>query len=321
MNVDRENSTASQKQLPVSARFQRRMIELTREGVFGGLKTRHKGLQSAYRHLLTLLDNPEVPILFYGDKGTGKRRHLDELLQIHNFARKLDGLPEGRLKVFRADFVAQGFTRLLQMPETSEADIVYVEDIELLNKNLQEELLDFLKNRKTFATKGLPLPRLVLGAKNSLAVPMICGEFSKDLYQAIAGFAVFFPTLKERSEDLIPMIQACVEEITGKPQTPPGWFVDFASRREWAGNIDELRALLRDGLARNNALATWTTKDLPPAYQARSTDGFKAGFPDEDVQAYRNVMAACRGDRRAGAKMMGMPYVDFLQRLLELKIR
>ncbi len=97
-------------------RFQKRMVDLAKEGVFGGLRTRHRGLQTSYAHLLSLLDSPEVPLLFYGEEGSGKRRHVDELLQLHNFCRKLDNLPAGKLKVIRGDFANEGFTQLFQDP-------------------------------------------------------------------------------------------------------------------------------------------------------------------------------------------------------------
>lgn len=316
MSVERDLNAGG----AVARRFQMRVVELAKQGVFGGLRTRNAALQTSYAHLLSLLDSPEVPVLIYGEKGAGKRRHVNELVEMHDFWRKLGGLPRGKLKVFRGDFVSPGFTNGLLAPQVSEADVIYLEGIDLLTPAGQSELLELLKKRKHFADKGLPLPRLVLGTERALSILMICGEFSRELFQAISGFAVFLPTLKERAEDIPHLVQSFSEEITGRAQTPPAWLVDFFAKRELDGNIDELQRILKHGLARKSDLAKWTSADLPPAYQPRAAGPTFSREPD-DVQRYRNALASCRGDRKASAQMLGIPYADFLQKILAAGLR
>ena len=302
-------------------RFQKRMVDLAKEGVFGGLRTRHRSLQTSYAHLLSLLDSPEVPITIYGEKGSGKRRHVDELLQLHNFCRKLQNIPAGALKVFRGDFVSEGFTQLLQAPTASEADILYLEGIDLMNLKCQQEFLDFLKRRRHFAEKGLPLPRLVIGTERALSILVLREEFNKELFQAITGFAVFLPTLKERAEDLPHLVQVFAEEISGKRQSPAGWFVDFVSRWDWDSNLDELKNVIKAMLARKADMALWNTLDLPPAYQPRKQTTFTVGVTAGDAQRFRSILNRFNGDRKASARELGLPYADFLQQMVVLGIR
>src|SRR4051812_47889427 len=78
-------------ELSVAKRFQMKAVELAKQGVFGSLRTRKGSLQNAYALVMSLLDNTSVPFLIYGEPGSGKRRHADELLTVHNFYRRLDG--------------------------------------------------------------------------------------------------------------------------------------------------------------------------------------------------------------------------------------
>ncbi|MBS1984523.1 MAG: hypothetical protein JST16_10155 [Bdellovibrionales bacterium] len=304
----------------LARRFQGRIVELAKEGVFGSLRTRNASLQSAYAHLLSLLDSPEVPVLIYGERGAGKRRHVDELFQMHNVCRKLEDLEPGKLRVVRGDFTSPGFTQLLAAPQTQAADLIYLEGVDLLSAAGQEELLEFLKRRKIFADKGLPLPRLILGTEQALSVQMICGEFRRDLFQAISGFAVFLPTLRERSEDLPHLVQVFAEKISGRTQTPPTWFVDFVSKQEWYGNLDDLSKLIQQLLLRQPDLARCVATDLPPEFQPRMSKTFQAEVDRENARL-RGALAAKGGDRRQSAQMLGIPYGEFLEKLISHNIR
>lgn len=302
-------------------RFQMRLIELAREGTFGKLKTRHEGLRKGLTHLLTLLDNPEVPVLVYGERGSGKRALVNELHSMHKLYRRLEGRAEGAIKVFRGDFVTPGFTQLLTAPRAAESDVLYVENIHQMSLECQTEFLDYLKRRKHFSDKGLPQPRLVVGTEQALSVMIICGEFNRDLFKALSGFAVFIPTLKERPEDLPGVIQAFAQEATGRTQTPPSWFVDFVARREWESNFDELQQLLRQGLAKNADLSTWTERDLPPAYQSRYPEQRFEKLADDRRTRYLSALASSAGDKRRAASMLGVNYSEFLQELMVQGVR
>jgi transcriptional regulator of acetoin/glycerol metabolism len=305
----------------LARRFQQRLVEVARQGIFGKIRTRNAGLQSAYAHLISLLDSPEVPVLVYGGRGAGKRRHVDELFVMHNFHRRLSGQPEGKLKVYRGDFVTEGFSSLLSAPGAQAGDLLYLEGIDLLNAACQRELLEFLRRRKGFADKGLSLPRLVFGTERALSMLVILKEFDRELFTAITGFAVFLPNLQERAEDIPHLVQAFVEEFSGRVQTPPSWLVDFIGKQDWKANLEELASFLRQGLSRNSELAAWTPQDLPAVYQPRAAAPFVRWGESADADKLRSVLLAAKGDRRQGARTMGVPYADFLQMMLACGLR
>ncbi len=100
-------------------RFQQRCVELARQGTLGSLRTRKASLQNSWAHLLSLLDQPNVPILIYGEKGSGKRKLVDEFVTLQNFCRRIGGHKESRLKVFSPSFLNEGFSQLFLDPHTS----------------------------------------------------------------------------------------------------------------------------------------------------------------------------------------------------------
>jgi DNA-binding NtrC family response regulator len=312
----------------VAEMFQRRVVELARtEGRFGRLRTRKASLQSSYAHWLSLLDNPAVPVLIYGDRGSGKRAHVDEFLTIQNFYRRLEGAPEGQLRVFRADFLSAGFTGRFLDPKVSSGDVIYVENVESLTLACQQELLDHLKLRKRFHEKAVPTdragigtPRIVLGTEKALSLLVIRGEFLRELFQAITGFAVFLPTLSERPEDLPHLVGTLAQEISGHSQTPSPWLVDTLGRQDFAENLDDLKRLLRNGLMRTPDLRRWTEQDLPLHMRAPQQGKFEL-FGQAEKTRLRQALLMAGGDRAAASKALGMDKLELLRRMMALGMR
>jgi|GEM_PF-1252502 len=302
--------------------FQRRVVELARtEGRFGRLRTLKSSLRSSYAHWLSLLDAPAVPVLMYGDKGSGKRAHVEEFLSVQNFYRRLEGASEGQLRVYRGDFMNPGFTSLFMDTKVSSGDILYLENVESLSLECQAELLEHLKLRKRFVDKGVAMdrtglgtPRIVISTEKALSLLCLRNEFSRDLFQAITGFAVFLPTLNERTEDLPHLISKIAEEISGHTQSPSPWLVDTLARQEFPENLDDLQRLLRNGLLRTSDLRRWTESDLP-SYMRAVKSTFTAHGQLEQTQLRQGLLMA-GGDREIAAKALGLTKVELLRRMM-----
>lgn len=319
---DLVGGTSVELTLSLAERFQRRAVELARSGTLGNLKTRKASLQVAYGHFVGLLDNPTVPVLVYGEVGSGKKRLVEEYLVLHNFYRKMEGLPAGALRVLRGDFVAKGFTQQLLTPSARTADIVYLERIDLLTEELQKELLEHLRTREDFAERGVIMPRLVLGTEKALSMMVLRKEFSRDLFQAITGFAIFLPSLNERAEDLPQLISTFIHKLSGQAQVPSRAFVDFVSRQLWAHNFDDLERVIKNLLAKKADARTWTDADMP-----EMASSFAKANPKDVTQnvkervKVRQLLIKAGGDRVRAAHLAGLSRGDFLKKLFQLGLR
>jgi DNA-binding NtrC family response regulator len=191
----------------LAERFKKKTLELAREGYFGSLRTHHSQLQNSYANLIHLLDQSHIPILIFGETGAGKRRLVDEYFVLHNFYRRLDNLKQGQLRVYKSDFLSSGWTEFLTPKHNTSADLIYLENIEDLHKDRQRELLQFLKDRKKKAQTLQEVPRIVLGTEKALSLLVMQDKFIRELFYEITTFSIFLPSLQERSEDILCLIQ------------------------------------------------------------------------------------------------------------------
>jgi DNA-binding NtrC family response regulator len=77
------------------------------------------------------------------------------------------------------------------------------------------------------------------------------GTFRSDLYYRLAVARIVLPPLRERPEDIEPLVAHLVAEITGDPSAQPfGWATLEALRAQhWTGNVRELRNVVETALA------------------------------------------------------------------------
>jgi transcriptional regulator of acetoin/glycerol metabolism len=317
----------SKAHLSLSQRFQQRAIELARSGTLGTLRTRKASLQSSWAHLVSLIDAPEVPILFYGEKGSGKRRTIDEFVLIQNFCRRIDGHPEAKIKVFVANFLNEGFSAQFLEPTLSSKDVVYLEAIDRLDQGGQEELLAHIKLRRHLSQKGVLLPRLLLSTERALSMLVLQKTFSRELFAAVTSIAIFLPSLNERPEDFPHLLQSTAEDITGKKQLPKTWIVDLLSKQLWPENLDELQKTIRSMLARNSDMSSWSSADLPPSMRARLPSNFtrvdsaKLAADARRRHLLQQALMACGGSRDQAAASVGLSKGEFLKQLMALGLR
>jgi len=307
-------------------RFFAKAIDLARAGQFGALKTRKSNLKDAFLNLVTMLERPEIPVLIYGEVGSGKRRIIDEYLCLQNFYRRLHGREAAVLKVYQGSFLNVGFTRNFASGKAGPGDLIYIENIELMSKAAQAELLSFLERRKKNFERGAELPRLLLSTERALSLSVIKKEFSRDLFVQITGVAVFVPSLAERADDMPHLIAEMASEMTKARQFPPAWLVDVFARQLWPKNFEDLKKVLASGLARNPTLASWTEADLPESFRGVSAEFQRAEAPDVTLRTQervrlRQALIKAGGDRSRAAGFMGLGRVDFLKKLFEHGLR
>jgi transcriptional regulator with AAA-type ATPase domain len=311
----------------LALRFQQQAIDLARSrGEWGSLRTLKSSLQKAYASVLALLDHPETPLMIFGERGAGKRRHVDEFFAAHNFFRKLSGKTVGQLRVFRSDFVSRGFTLQLLAPQCPDQDMIYIERVEELSTECQQELMLHLKARTRLAQRGLPLPRLVVGTERALSILVLRGTFLRDLFAEITRSALFLPSLNERPEDVPQLVQSLLQEFHATSQVPPAWLVDFVSSEPWSENLDELRKLLKAELVKNPNPNEWVEGEII----ARRLGLGRAFLPTpprdvsvelHDRKRYQQALLKNGGDRELAAFELGMTRSEFLKRMMALGLR
>lgn len=241
----------------------------------------------------------ELPILIQGETGTGKellaraihynstRRESpllvqncggmsDELLQSELFGHKrgaFTGAISDRLGLFRA---ADGGT-------------VFLDEISEVSPSFQVSLLRFLQEgevKPLGADKVLHCNVRIVAASNRPLKDLVArGQFRQDLYFRLKGFEFEVPPLRERPDDIAPLVEffaakhadALARKILGISAS----VIDKLSNGEFPGNVRELENEIRRMVALARDGEYLTTRNMSPALLAA------APRPMSDVAAFQ----------------------------------
>ena len=172
--------------------------------------------------------------------------------------------------------------------EMAKGGTLFLDEIGEMDVKLQSRLLRVLQE-KTFRRVGGQMDlttdvRVVAATNQNLQRYINEGKFRDDLFHRLAKVVIELPTLNERSEDIIPMIQSFLErafhsrgkKFEGLAPAATSAILQY----DWPGNVRELlnvverTALLWDG----NGLVDLTDLSLPTRASTRSAEPYGQGL-------------------------------------------
>jgi len=138
--------------------------------------------------------------------------------------------------------------------EQADGGTVLLDEIGELPLEIQPALLGVLERRRfqrVGGAKEIEVDVRVLAATNrDLRAEVNSGSFRADLYYRLAVARIEIPALRERSDDVEPLVRHFVERITGVPGDMPFSADALARLRDhrWSGNVRELRNVVEGAL-------------------------------------------------------------------------
>jgi DNA-binding NtrC family response regulator len=248
----------------------------------------------------------DATVLLTGESGTGK-----EVLAraIHGSSRRRDkpwipvncaALPEALLESEMFGHVKGSFTGALSdrkgLFEAAEGGTLLLDEISSLPLALQGKLLRVLQEREIRPVGGtatIPVNVRVLAASNVSLENMVKeGSFRQDLYYRLAVIGIDIPPLRERPEDILPLMQFFLRKEAGPDQTCPriSWeAADVLTRCPWPGNVRELENAIKHAMAfvQDGEI---TVDILPPRVVSQAAANPAApSLTGASVEEYRNV--------------------------------
>ncbi len=213
--------------------------------------------------------------------------------------------------------------------EQAAGGTLFLDEIGEMSPLVQAKLLRVLQERefqRLGGTRTLRADVRVVAATNrDLATAIARGQFREDLYYRLNVFHVHIPPLRERTEDILPMAEAFLEEL-GKSMGRPAAGISRDAREymlaaPWPGNARELRnAIERAVLLCDGGLIT--RGHLPPMERPAVTGGnggngdhhasvtpFPTGGVDlEEVDRgfVEKALAQSRGNKAKAARLLGI---------------
>jgi PAS domain S-box-containing protein len=226
-------------------------------------------------------------VLITGETGTGK----DLIARaIHNMSSRKDrplitvncaslpaNLIEAELFGREKGAYTGAMARMAGRFEVADGSTAFLDEIGELPQELQAKILRFLETgsfERLGSSKTIKVDVRIIAATNRDLVQMVeAGKFRKDLYYRLNVFPIFIPPLRERPEDIPPLVWAFVHQLEkriGKQiQTIPRRNLDALQRYPWPGNARELRNVVE------HAMIVSTGKSLQPPSEILATGNYR----------------------------------------------
>src|SRR5882762_9191821 len=202
----------------------------------------------------------ETTVLLTGESGTGKEvvAHL-----IHRGSRRAEGpfvalncaaLPEALLESELFGYEKGAFTGAVSARagrlEQAAGGTLFLDEVGEMSPAVQAKVLRVLQEREFQRLGGTRMlkadVRVIAATNRDLQIAMTTGAFREDLYYRLHVFAIHLPPLRERPEDILPLLEHFVEELGPVVLGRPAAGISREARAHflaygWPGNVRELR--------------------------------------------------------------------------------
>jgi len=279
---------------------------------FGEIVGRSDALKEVMQKVARVAPS-DATVLLLGETGTGKElvaRALHRLSKRQgksfikmNCAAIPSGLLESELFGHEKGAFTGAVARKLGRLELADQGTLFLDEIGEISLSLQPKLLRVLQDmefERLGGTQTIKVNFRLLAATNrDLFQSVKAREFRSDLYYRLNVFPILIPPLRERREDIRPLVEHFVRKfalqmkksITSIPSTT----MEMLVRWEWPGNIRELENFLE----RSVILSPGSTLQAPLFELQRAVEdgsGDKiVNLRDKGRERILEVLRTCRG--------------------------
>src|SRR5437016_8720656 len=285
------------------------------------------------KELIDAMAPSEAKVLITGEGGVGKAVVANA---IHSHSRRAEkpmiklncaAFPQTMIEGELFGYVKGAFTGATNdfsgMIAAAGGSTLFLDEISEMPPDLQTRFLRVLQEREyrpLGSTKTLKADFRVIAATNRpVASALAENRLRADLYYRLNTFQIEVPPLRERKQDIPPLVASFVKQFAqqlGKPEPTiaPDAFqklLDYA----WPGNVRELQNAMEYAvvLARQNLIGV---KELPTEVQLPTVlqQTERGASPRAGVQSLDEVerdtilqaLAQCHGNKKKAAELLGI---------------
>lgn len=204
-------------------------------------------------------------VLIYGETGTGKELFAQS---IHNYgnrksrpfiAQNCAALPETLLEGILFGTSKGGFTGAIDRPgifEQASGGTILLDEINSMGLQLQAKILRVLQEgyiRRVGGTKDIAVDLRIIATTNEEPLSSIkSGKIRKDLYYRLNVVNITLPTLVERRDDILVLVDHFINKYNIRLQKKVWMLSDVMKKRflsySWLGNVRELENLIEGAM-------------------------------------------------------------------------
>ena len=288
---------------------------------------------------MRLVAASRATILIEGESGTGKEliaqavhqsspRSRGPFVAVHCAALS-ENLLESELFGHERGAFTGATERRLGRFESADGGTLFLDEIGEISQSTQVKLLRFLETKsieRVGGTRPIELDvRLVAATNRDLEREVRVGRFREDLFFRLNVVRLRMPPLRERAEDVPPLLAHFIRVFSQENGVPPLTIEPGALRTlqayAWPGNIRELRNFCENAvvLRRGGSLTEYDLEpkfrgETPPAAAAEPGGGAGAPPPpagslsveENEKRLLREALLKSRGNRTKAAELMGV---------------
>ncbi len=325
---ERERLLAENRELRLALSERHRV-----EGIIG-----ESGRMQEVLSLVHRVAGSDATVLIQGESGTGK-----ELIAkaIHYASPRASGplvkvncaaLPESLLESELFGHEKGAFTGALASRqgrfELAHGGTLFLDEIGDLPLHLQVKLLRVLQERE-FERVGSSRPitadvRLIAATHRDLAAGVKAGQFRDDLYYRLNVVTIVIPPLRERREDIPPLIDHFVRKFAEANRKPIAGMTPAARelllRYDYPGNVRELENLIERAvvLTRDDVIGP---ADLPVTLQDVTTELAEPARLTAAVEALERRLIRKALDESDGVQTRAAETLGISERVLRYKLK
>jgi two-component system, NtrC family, response regulator HydG len=288
---------------------------------FGIIGTSHS-MRMVYRQIQKAGET-KATVLISGESGTGKELvaraiHRAGSSGLRPFVSvNCTAIPENLIESelfghVKGAFTGAGSTRT-GFFQIADGGTLFLDEIGDASLAFQAKLLRAIQEKVIYrvgATVPIPVDMRLICATNKQLLRLIDkGLFREDLYYRINVIDIFLPPLRERREDILPLISYFHGKFAKEMERQIPFFSDGALRQlmayPWPGNVRELENLVQKLVLMVDG-DTVDVSDLPETMKSNliSSGGPDRSLEDLEAEYIRDVLDSVSGNKTKAAAIL-----------------
>ncbi len=293
-------------------------------------------MQEVFRKVVKVATT-DATVLIRGESGTGKEliaraihfqsHRRDHALVEINCASIPETLLESELFGHEKGAFTGAYKSKKGKFEIANHGTLFLDEIGELPLGVQAKLLRVLQEKKFTRVGGVENievdVRLIAATNIDLEKALNEGRFREDLYYRLNVIPIFIPPLRERPEDIGPLIDHFIRKYAQKNHRPVTKISpearDILLKYHWPGNVRELENAIENAVVMSESEVINVT-DLPGYLQTPLSQQASSPYPsfiDDENLSYREkidqferemirqALMECNGNKTQAAKKLG----------------
>lgn len=279
-------------------------------------------------------------LIIFGESGTGKSLLAKE---IHNISGRKDNpfisvncgsISESLLESELFGYEKGAFTGAKSEGKKGYFEIanggsIFLDEIGEISKAMQVKLLQVLQNKSFYrvgGTKKVKVDVRIMSATNkNLEEEVIKGDFREDLYYRLNIFPIRIPPLRERKQDIFPLVYYLLPKVCKKAGLKVKRISSEALNKllsySWPGNVRELENILERAVNLTDG-NTIMSKNIHIKFTRKNKDilSLKEAIQETEKRQIIKTLEIANGNKKKAMELLGIKKTSFYDKINKYSI-